>query len=142
MSMTAESQNRRRVRIIIALVCVILLGLATRLPSLPWPSFVAINFGDALWTSAVYLSLCFIAKTCTPLSIALYAISISFCVELSQLIDWEMLNTARQTLPGRLLLGTGFQWLDFPRYAAGAILLMLIEVKFKPLEAVSKSLKS
>ena len=53
------------------------------------------------------------------------------CVlEVLQLWHPAWLEAIRRTLPGRLLLGTTFEWLDFPPYFAGAsagwILLRLL----------------
>lgn len=41
-------------------------------------------------------------------------------VEVSQLWQPDILAAARGTAVGRVLLGTDFDWWDFPHYAAGA----------------------
>ena len=116
---------RSRPFITIILLLVVALGLASR--KFPLPNFLAANTGDALWTVAVYLTLAFVFPHLRPLHLGLAALSISLAVELSQLIDTPWLNTLRQTLPGKLLLGQGFQWLDLPRYLAGATLAALTD---------------
>ncbi len=118
----AVSDTRRRIQIAIALVVVIAIGLATRSSRIPWPAFVAQNFGDALWTVAVYLSLAFVFVKRPAWQLALTALVISYVVECAQLLTMPWLVSLRATLPGRLLLGSGFVWADFPRYTAGALL--------------------
>jgi hypothetical protein len=44
------------------------------------------------------------------------------CLEFLQLWHPVLLEACRRTLPGRLLLGTTFEWTDFPPYFIGTAL--------------------
>jgi len=111
-----------------ALLATIVLGLSTRETSINWPAFVSVHAGDALWTLALYLGLGFLFPRLTALFLFVLALGISWGVELSQLLDWSWFAALRETLVGRLLLGTGFQWFDFPRYTVGALLAFGIDL--------------
>ena len=89
--------------------------------------FLADHGGDFLWTIAIYLALALLAPRWSPLKLFLFAFGISVAVELSQLIDVDWLNAIRKTLPGRLLLGAGFLWIDLLRYFLGAIVAVTID---------------
>ncbi len=115
--------KRHRGIIAALLLATIALGLATRMRSLPWPDFAAANFGDALWAVAVYLLLCFLRPAAKPITLFTVALAISFAVEFSQLATFSWLADARATLPGKLLLGRGFVWLDLLRYTAGVVVI-------------------
>ncbi len=114
------SRPRNRAAVLSLLVVVIGLGLASRTFDQSLPGFVVANAGDALWTIAAYLTLAVLFPTWAPLRLGLAALGISFAVECSQLLDWTFLNAIRKTIPGRLLLGSGFLWADLLRYFAGA----------------------
>lgn len=122
---------RRRVGLFVALLVVILLGLASRKFGADLPVFVADNAGDALWTVAVYLTMAICFPRWRSVTVGCVALAISFGVEFSQLIDVDWLNALRKTLPGRLLLGTGFLWVDLVRYAVGAVVVTMVDMAFR-----------
>lgn len=113
---------RSRIALLSILAVVIALGLASRKYANSLPDFFAENAGDSFWTVAVYLSLAILAPGCPPLKLGLLAFGISISVELSQLLDFGWLDALRKTLAGRLLLGSGFLWVDLVRYFAGAVI--------------------
>jgi hypothetical protein len=119
--------TRRRIWLILGLLIVIPLGLASRKHGAVLPVFLAENAGDALWTMAVYLSLAICRPHWSAVRLGCLALVISFAVEFAQLLDWNWLNTLRKTLPGRLLMGSGFLWIDLIRYAFGAIIVATID---------------
>jgi hypothetical protein len=102
-------------------VLVLLLGLASRSRSVPWPPFFAAYAGDTLWALLVFLLLRFVAPTRPALHVAGAALAFSFAVEVSQLYQAPWLNAVRGTLPGRLVLGAGFLWSDLVCYTAGVL---------------------
>lgn len=59
--------------------------------------------------------------------LGLLAVSFCYAVELSQLIEVPWLDQIRGTLPGRLILGSGFLWSDLACYAVGVILAAVID---------------
>lgn len=103
-----------------ALLGVIGLGLASRADWMP-PGLFAEHAGDALWAVAVYLGWILLFPTWRPQRAALLAALVCIVVECQQLIDVPWLVQARGTLPGRLLLGSGFLWMDFVRYGMGVL---------------------
>ena len=123
----SPTRKRSRTALSIALALVIPLGLASRRFADHIPAFLADHAGDFLWTVMIYLGLAFLAPRWSPLKLFLFAFGISVAVELSQLIDVAWLNKVRQTLPGRLLLGAGFLWIDLVRYFCGAISAFVID---------------
>ena len=118
---------RNRFAVCSFLVVVIGLGLASRKFDRSLPAFVVANAGDALWTVAVFLTLAFLFPNWAPLRLGLIAFGMSVAVELSQLIDLAWLNAIRRTPPGRLLLGSGFLWVDLVRYLVGAIVATTLD---------------
>lgn len=118
---------RNRKLYFIALLIVIFAGLGSRKWGASLPRFIAENAGDSLWTVAVFLTLAIIFPKTQPIRLGLASLGISIAVEFSQLIDMEPINTLRKTLPGRLLLGRGFLWLDLARYATGAIFAVFLD---------------
>ena len=121
------TKPRSRLALTIALAIIIPLGLSSRKFSDQIPAFLADHGGDFLWTIMIYLGLAFLAPRWSPLKLFGFAFGISVAVELSQLIDVAWLNALRKTLPGRLLLGAGFLWIDLLRYFCGALLAFAID---------------
>ncbi len=119
---------RSRIQVALTLVVVIVLGLGSRRFGAALPDFLADHAGDALWTVAVYLTLAFALPRSSAFHLLIASIAISFAVEFSQLIKVNWLDQLRDTLPGRLLLGQTFVWIDLARYTAGAILAYLFDL--------------
>lgn len=121
----------RRVGLFVALLVVIPLGLASRKWGADLPVFIADNAGDALWTVAVYLTVAICFPIWRSVTVGCVALAISLGVEFSQIIDVDWLNVLRKTLPGRLLLGAGFLWIDLVRYAAGALVVTILDLALR-----------
>ena len=122
--------SRNRLLCLAGLLTVIALGLATRSTSINWPPFISLHAGDALWTIASYLGISLLLPRMPVLPLGILSIGISWFVELTQLLTWKWLSDLRATQIGRLFLGIGFQWLDFPRYAAGAAAISILDAIF------------
>ncbi|MBE9028519.1 DUF2809 domain-containing protein [filamentous cyanobacterium LEGE 11480] len=56
-----------------------------------------------------------------PRSVAITICLMSFGIEFLQLCQHPFLVAARSTLPGRLVLGNGFTWIDLPQYGVGSL---------------------
>lgn len=131
MDHSTHSLRRNRLHVGLVLALTVAMGLATRRAGMGLPAFVVDHFGDALWTVAVYLGLCLLAPNVRPVALAGLAFLLSVMVECSQLIEADWLNTLRSTRLGRLLLGSGFLWVDFARYFAGAVAAAAVDTVWR-----------
>lgn len=102
-------------------------GLLWRADFTPLPPFLSKYGGDALWALMVFFGFGFLFPRASTLTIALLALKFSWSVEFSQLYRAPWIDAIRATLPGRLVLGTTFNWPDLPAYAVGIVLGALIE---------------
>ncbi|CAM4268734.1 ribosomal maturation YjgA family protein [Saccharibacillus endophyticus] len=112
---------RKRTFYLIALMIVMLLGLASRAYAGMLPEFWANHAGDALWAALVYLLVRMLIPGYRTWICALGALLLSFGIEFSQLYRAEWLDALRSTTLGALVLGRGFLAVDLVRYAAGII---------------------
>ena len=119
---------RSRVVLLTLASLTIALGLATRRFPKAFPSFVSEYGGDVLWAMLVYWLLAFVWPRASAARLALGALAISVCDELSQLIDWQWLQSLRDTRLGALVLGQGFLWSDLVCYAVGIAMAFAIDV--------------
>ncbi|MFK5969163.1 MAG: DUF2809 domain-containing protein [Candidatus Marithrix sp.] len=123
-----KSINRNRIIYIIAIISVIILGLASR--RYPLPPFIAAYVGDILWALMVFLIVGFIFPTFSILKIVIIAISFSFCIEFSQLYHEPWIDEIRQNKFIALIIGRGFLWSDLVCYTLGITIGSLIEIGF------------
>lgn len=124
------SVPRNRLLCVFLLSVTVVCGLGSRKFSRGLPEFVAENAGDCLWTVAVYLAICILFPSWSPFRVLAISIGLSFFVEISQLIDWHYLDRVRQTRVGRLLLGSGFLWVDLVRYCVGGSVAFAMDQPF------------
>lgn len=103
------------------------LGLWTRSRHAWVPGWAARHAGDALWASCAYCTFAFLVPTAGRSRLALAAFGLASVVEVSQLWQAPWLDRFRSTTAGALLLGRGFDWWDFPRYAAGVVFALLLD---------------
>lgn len=76
--------------------------------------------GDALWATLVALLWTFLFPDARLRSIAAATLATSLVVETSQLVHPPWLESIRDTLLGRLVLGSGFDPFDLIAYGVGA----------------------
>lgn len=122
-----------RWRYLLAAAAVVPLGLSTRVEGAPWPAFVLLHGGDALYATMFYFG-----ARALPIPLraaAALALGWCFAVETLQLVQVDWLVALRQTLPGRLVLGQGFEWVDLLRYAAGVALGVGVDLGARALAA-------
>jgi hypothetical protein len=115
----------RRISALALLAVTIPVGLLWR--HLPLPLFLWKYGGSVLWTLALYLTLVVLLPRVTPAAISLLAAIISINVELSRLLHNPALESFRQTLPGRLLLGRYFSMHDIAAYWLAIAALCLFD---------------
>lgn len=122
------SQQQLRWRSILLIPLVIAFGLGCKMYG--GPGFDLINnFGPASVAYVVLIMLLLFAAMPNPrriASIAITAFVMTSVVEILQLWHPAWLTAIRQTLLGRLVLGTTFNMLDFPAYVVGSIVGFVI----------------
>ena len=119
----SRSDNRPspRNRVLYAglVLAVIAVGLLWRSSFMPLPPVVSKYGGDALWALMVFVGFGFLVPRASTTVLSLMALSFSWGVEFSQLYHAPWIDAVRATLPGRLVLGSTFNWPDLPAYALG-----------------------
>ncbi|RPG17298.1 MAG: DUF2809 domain-containing protein [Phycisphaera sp. TMED9] len=101
-------------------------GLGSRIaPMATWP-IIGPYGGDAAWAMAAYAGWRFVFPGLDRRWIAGLALGLATTVEVSQLADWDWLNSIRAERVGALLLGRGFLWSDLAAYAVGTITAMAL----------------
>ncbi len=78
--------------------------------------------GGAAYVVFWILVYAFLRPTAPAFPVALAVFLVTCCLEFLQLWHPAWLEAIRRTLPGRLVLGTTFEWSDFPPYAVGAVI--------------------
>lgn len=116
-------RRRSRPCYVVAIVLTITAGLLSRSSIADHlPALVRTYAGDTLWALTVFLVLGLAFRKARTTRLAIWAALISYGVELSQLYQAPWINAIRQTTPGALLLGLGFQWSDLICYSIGVLL--------------------
>ena len=108
-------------------LAVVAAGLLWRSGFMPLPPVVSKYGGDALWALMVFVGFGFLLPRAPTLTVALLALTFAWGVEISQLYHAPWLEAIRATIPGRLVLGTTFNWPDLIAYAVGIALGALME---------------
>lgn len=112
---------RLRIAYAVFAILVLCLGLLWRSRFFGLPLFVAKYGGDALWSLLVFVCVRFCLPGRPYSNPAIIAFGFACAVEFSQLYHAPWIDAIRATLPGRLVLGSTFNWPDIPAYALGII---------------------
>lgn len=118
------THKRARSRLLYALLAlaVVAAGLLWRSGLIPMPGWLSNNGGDALWALIVFVGLGFLLPRASTLIVALLALTLAWGVEFSQLYHAPWIDAIRATIPGKLVLGNTFAWLDLMAYSLGIAL--------------------
>jgi hypothetical protein len=114
--------SRNRVLYAGLVLAVVACGLLWRSGLIPLPQWLSNNGGDALWALMVFVGLGLLLPRASTLMVTLLALTFAWGVEFSQLYHAPWIDAIRATLPGRLVLGSTFNWPDIPAYAVGIAL--------------------
>jgi hypothetical protein len=115
----AKAPARSRILSIVAIVLVIVAGLALRSRMIPLPHLIFKYGGDALWALMVFCAVGWVFRRTSTGRVASIAFCISCGVEFSQLYHAPWIDTVRGTRLGALAIGSTFNWPDFVAYALG-----------------------
>jgi hypothetical protein len=132
----AQVSSRNRLLYAALAVAVVAAGLLWRASFMPLPPFLSKYGGDALWALMVFVGFGFLFHRASTLVAALLALTFSWGVEFSQLYHAPWIDAVRATLPGRLVLGSTFNWPDLPAYALGVVLGACVEWRLQRCPAV------
>jgi hypothetical protein len=110
-----------RVRYLVLAAATIAVGLIVHLLDLGLGAGARDVTGDALWAAMMFWWLGVLAPGSRMGIRALIAFAICAAVETSQLYHSPAIDALRETVPGRLVLGSGFDPRDFAAYAAGVL---------------------
>lgn len=113
-----------RSRFILLAAVVLVAGLGSRHPSLPW--WVHATIGDFLYAVLIALLVRVIHPTIAPRRAAVVAFLFCWAIEFSQLWHPAWLDALRATWAGRLVLGNVFVARDLGWYAVGAVASMVV----------------
>ncbi len=109
-------------RVVLAINAILItpIGYAVRFSPL-MPEWFRNLFGNVAYETLLILLLLLIVPKMKPIAGAISVCLFSFVIELSQLSKDPILVAARSNLLGRLILGNGFTWEDFPLYVLGSL---------------------
>jgi len=118
---------QKRVIYFIVIVVTIATGLFVRLKKQWFPDIVNLYLGDILYAFMMYyiVSFCQLSKHINKRMVL--ALLICFAIEIFQLYQAEWIIAVRQTLPGRITLGSGFLWSDLLAYCIGITAAFIFE---------------
>jgi len=104
-----------------ALVVIIPAGYYSKIYSGPAQAWVANSLGGVFYEVFWCLVLAVFFPRTKPLIFAIVVFFTTTCLELLQLWHPSFLESVRSAFVGRVLLGTTFNPMDFPYYAAGCL---------------------
>jgi hypothetical protein len=124
--------SRRRVRYLVLATGTIAVGLMLHVGGSFLPPVFRDILGDALWAMMIVWWMGVAAPHLPLRTRGLAALAVCVAVELSQRYHTPLLDALRRTLPGHLVLGSGYDPRDFLAYAAGvgfAVVLARVSVE-------------
>jgi uncharacterized protein DUF2809 len=123
----------RRLRYFVLAILTILVGLIVHFDGRVLSFRVRDILGDALWAMMMVWWMGVALPRVRLSARGLAAFGICVAVELSQRYHTAFLDAARLTIPGQLILGSGYDPRDFLAYAAGVIAAVtLAQVVMEP----------
>lgn len=122
----AMPASRTRARYLVLAFCTIAIGLAVHFDGVFLRPDVRDVLGDALWATMIVWWMGVAAPRLPLRTRGLIAFAICVAVELSQAFHTPALDALRQTVPGQLILGSGYDPRDFLAYAAGVVTAVVL----------------
>ena len=132
MSHLALNAGRNRNRLLYGcwMGSVIATGLLWRSSLFSLPAPLSKYGGDALWSLMVFFGIGLLFPRLSTMATAASALIFSFMVETSQLYHAPWIDVIRSTRLGALVLGSVFNWPDFPAYTLGVLIGAALELLF------------
>ncbi|WP_206619106.1 ribosomal maturation YjgA family protein [Flavobacterium cerinum] len=117
----------KRVLYSVVIVITIATGLFVRIKQAWFPNIVNLYLGDMLYAFMVYYIVSCIAINKNLILRSMIALLFCYCIEISQLYQAGWINEIRQTIPGKLILGSGFLWSDLLACFLGILAVVLVD---------------
>jgi hypothetical protein len=114
------------VRYLVLAISTIALGLMVHLGGSFLPPVARDVLGDALWAMMIVWLMGVAAPRLQLRTRALAALGVCVAVEFSQRYHTPFLDALRNTLPGHLILGSGFDPRDLLSYTAGVVVAVML----------------
>jgi hypothetical protein len=121
---------KARVLLLFIAFGLVMAGLWLRFDA-PIPPFLRDASGGVTYVLVFILVFGSVTPRASSFAIATAVLVVTCCLEFLQLWHPLWLEACRRTVPGRLLLGTTFEWNDFPPYFLGAALGWLLLTAFE-----------
>ena len=121
-----ETTSYQRLRYLALAIGTIAIGLTVHRDVTQLPSRLRDALGDALWAMMIVWWVGVAVPRAALRTRALAALAVCFIVELSQRFHTPMFDAIRRTMPGHLVLGSGYDPRDFIAYAAGVLVAALL----------------
>ena len=118
---------KKRQKIILIELCVVLItGLSIRLFSSYLPSVINNKIGGTIYVIFWSLLAVLIFGRNRYITICLWVLLITICIEFTQLFSNRLLVSLRSNVIIRLLIGSTFNWKDIPFYFMGSLIAILL----------------
>ena len=105
-------------------IVTIITGLFARSRKSWFPDIVNLYLGDMLYAFMMFYIISLIIPGKKIFIRALVSLLACYCIETIQLYNASWIHGLRATLPGRLILGSGFLWSDLLAYFVGIALAL------------------
>ncbi|MEZ0266592.1 MAG: DUF2809 domain-containing protein [Phycisphaerae bacterium] len=128
----ANTTARPRTPLLVALVTIILIGLASRLSGLPLPLLITKHLGDVLWATMFYVLVALAAPRWSVVAVALVSFAITAAIELFKLYHAPWIDSVRDVRAAGFLLGRVFAWGNFIAYLIGTLAGVAIDLALLP----------
>ena len=122
-----EHRTRQRVTYAALATLTIAIGLWVHRGITVMDADVRDVLGDALWAVMMVWWVSAVIPTARVTTRSGVALGICFAVEASQLLHTAEFDALRRTIPGRLVLGSGFDPRDLVAYALGVAVAVVLE---------------
>lgn len=109
-------------------IATIPVGLLVRMKAEWFTDLVNLMAGDALYAFMMYYIVSFLFAGKSIKSRFVISLAICWLIEFSQLYQAGWINDVRATLPGRLVLGSGFLMSDLLAYFLGVIAAFFTDI--------------
>lgn len=123
--------KKQQLLIILSLFVIVPIGFYTKFYTGPAQAWVSDSLGGLFYEIFWILLFAFIFPKVRPVKIAFWVFTITCGLEFLQLWHPSFLEILRGNFIGRTILGSSFNWFDFPYYFVGSLVGYLILILIK-----------